>query len=45
MEQNTVDEIAGMKVFSNPEDLAASMASQPETPVQEQPEATLKNNQ
>jgi len=40
MEQNTVDEIAGMKVFSNPEDLAASMASQPETPVQEQPEAT-----
>lgn len=40
MEQNTIDEIAGMKVFSNPEDLAASMASQPETPVQEQPEAT-----
>ena len=40
MEQNTIDEIAGMKVFSNPEDLAASMASQPETSVQEQPEAT-----
>jgi len=40
MEQNTIDEIAGMKVFSNPEDLAASMASQPEAPVQEQPEAT-----
>ena len=38
--ENTIDEIAGMKVFSNPEDLAASMASQPETPVQEQPEAT-----
>jgi len=40
MEQNTIDEIAGMKVFSNPEDLAASMASQPEAPVQEQTEAT-----
>lgn len=38
--ENQIEEIAGMKVFSNPEDLAASMASQPETPVQEQPEAT-----
>lgn len=37
--ENQIEEIAGMKVFSNPEDLAASMASQPETPVQEQPEA------
>jgi len=25
MEQNTIEEVAGMKVFSNPEDLAASM--------------------
>lgn len=40
MEQNTINEIAGMKVFSNPEDLAASMASQSEALVQGQPEET-----
>ena len=40
MEQNTIEEIGGMKVFSNPEDLAASMNSTPEptaeAPVQQQ---------
>ena len=36
MEQNTIEEIGGMKVFSNPEDLAASMNSTPEQPQAEQ---------
>lgn len=36
MEENTVEEIGGMKVFSNPEDLAASMSSTPEQPQAEQ---------
>jgi hypothetical protein len=36
MEQNTIEEIGGMKVFSNPEDLAASMSSTPEQPQAEQ---------
>jgi len=42
MEQNTIEEIGGMKVFSNPEDLAASMNSTPEQPAvqaEEQPQA------
>lgn len=34
MEENTIDEIGGMKVFSNPEDLAASMRSTQEQPVE-----------
>ena len=34
MEENTIDEIGGMKVFSNPEDLAASISSTPEQPVE-----------
>ena len=40
MEQNTIEEIGGMKVFSNPEDLAASMNSASEitteAPVEQQ---------
>ena len=34
MEENTIDEIGGMKVFSNPEDLAASISSTQEQPVE-----------
>ena len=33
--ENTIEEIGGMKVFSNPEDLAASMSSEPNQPTQE----------
>tara|TARA_R110002050_G_scaffold79138_3_gene169055 strand:+ start:1685 stop:2821 length:1137 start_codon:yes stop_codon:yes gene_type:complete len=45
MEQNTIEEIGGMKVFSNPEDLAASMNSASETTTEapvEQQEAVVE---
>jgi len=45
MEQNTIEEIGGMKVFSNPEDLAASMNSASEATTEapvEQQEAVVE---
>ncbi len=44
MEQNTVEQIGGMEVFSNPEDLAASIDATPEQPEveQESPEQPME---